>query len=106
MEDEKIEFTVMSSWHDSSDGIGFPHIFIIEFPETNQQNITRLVYNQIDRQFKTNKNKMVKYLTNYGDQDIDWSIGKHRGKDYNLGAALILRFKEKDNAIAFMLQNS
>jgi len=105
MKNDKPKFSLVSSWHDSTDDGKFPHIFILEFENDGWNKTIHHVYNNVAPSFKKVRKNFLSYLENYGEQDTDWSIGKHRG-DFNLGAALILRFKNKNDAIAFMLENS
>lgn len=100
MEDE-LDFSVVSSWNNSN--VKFSYVFMIEFNKTDTPN----PYNpqSVSKKYKIEKNKFVKYLREFGNQDEDWMISKHRGP-YNLGAAMMLGFKDKETAIHFMLQNS
>jgi hypothetical protein len=94
------KFTVLSSWNDSSNFNKFNYIFILEFTDYDD---IKDPYDQVNRLFKKNKKSLEKHLENYGTKDIDWTLGKHRG-NYTYGSALILRFKDKFNALAFMLE--
>jgi len=105
MKNSKPDFSVISSWHEKNNHGVFPHIFIIEFKDDGWNKTIHTIYNRVGPGFKRYKKMLVEYLSDYGDQGKDWSIGKHRG-EFNMGAGLILRFKDKDAAIAFMLENS
>lgn len=98
--DDELNFTVVSSWN--NDSVKFSFVFMIEFNETDQTN--HYSPNSVSGKYKIEKNKFIKYLKEFGNQDEDWMISKHRGP-YNLGAAMMLGFKDKETAINFILQN-
>lgn len=104
MNDEKLNFRIISSWN--NDDAMFSFVFMIEFltEESILSKTQRALYSGVSKFYKIEKNKFVKYLENYGDEGKDWKISKHRGP-YNLGAAMMLGFNDKYNATAFILEN-
>lgn len=95
-----LNFNIISRWN--NENVKFSYVFMIEFNETDKPN----PYNpqSVSGKYKKEKNKFVKYLQEFGKQDEDWMISKHRGP-YNLGAAMMLGFKDEDTAVSFMLHN-
>lgn len=96
----ELNFSIVSSWN--NDNVKFSYVFMIEFNETDKPD----PFNpqSVSRKYKVEKNKFIKYLKEFGNQDEDWTVSKHRGP-YNLGAAMMLGFKDNETAISFILQN-
>lgn len=98
------DFRVLSSWN--NDDVKYSFVFMIEFLEKNisVKNSNHL-FNSVSGEYKIKKNKFVEYLNKYGTEGEDWMISKHRGP-YNFGAAIMVGFSDKYNAMAFMIENS
>jgi hypothetical protein len=98
------EFKVLSSWN--NDDVKFSFVFMIEFlPKNMSIKHFNHVYNNVSGEYKVKKNQFVEYLNKYGNEGEDWMISKHRGS-YHFGAAIMVGFSDKYNAMAFMLENS
>lgn len=97
---DKLNFNIVSSWN--NDNVKFSFVFMIEFKETDNPN----PFNpqNVSRKYKIEKNKFIEHLKGFGIQDEDWTISKHRGP-YNLGAAMMLGFRDKETALSFILQH-
>ena len=93
-------FKILLHWNELDNA--FPHIFMIEFASDSATSPLE----DFSRTFTTHKRNFVKYLIeNFGEEPHDWMIAKHSGP-HNYGAALMVGFRDKNNAAAFILENS
>lgn len=98
------DFKIISSWNNEDTIYSF--VFMVEFLENDMSLANnKHIYNSVSGEYKIKKKKFVEFLNKYGNEGEDWMISKHRGS-YNFGAAMMIGFKDKYNAMTFMLENS